>query len=454
MKQPYILVVDDEPDIRQLVQEILQDEGYQVAVAKDGAEALGQIHNEIPSLILLDVWMPDIDGITLYKQLISEGCQAPVIVMSGHGTVETAVEATRLGAYTFLEKPLSMGRLLPAVERALAASQAANITQQSTPHKRQEPTHIEGKSITMQRLREQINHVAKFSLPVIIEGESGTGKAFIARYLHNHGLNRDGSFVECHLSALPIQAMANVLFGSELEQEISLGKLEQASGGTLYIANIEQLSLEQQERLTGYLKSGEYLRQGGSTPQKIDCRLICTSACDLATLVEKGDFLSDLYHLLKGISIHTPTLNEHSEDVPELLNSFVDHFVEKEKLPFRHFGLPLQNQLRNYHWPGNIKELNNIVRQLLITGTQPEVQLEELDGLLSPEKLKIETPHYDELFSLPLREAREAFERRYFLHQMAQQDGIVGKVAKASGVERTHLYRKLRALGIEFKSGK
>ncbi len=454
MKQPYILVVDDEPDIRQLIQEILQDEGYQVAVAKDGEEARTLIRKELPELILLDVWMPDIDGITLYKQLLAEGCQAPVIIMSGHGTVETAVEATRLGAYTFLEKPLSMGRLLPAVEQALAASQSNNSHTQQSQHIRQSTIQLVGKSAVMQRLREQLSHAAKFSLPVLIEGEPGTGKTFSARYLHDHGLNRDGPFVSCHLAALPVQAMINTLFGKEQDRQITPGKFELASGGTLYIANIEQLTLAHQDRLIGYLRSGEYLRQGGETPLKAECRLICASSCDLPALIDKGHFRNDLYHLLKGISLHTPTLSEHSEDIPELLNNFVDHFVEREKLPFRHFGLPLQNQLRNYHWPGNIKELNNIVRQLLITGSTPEVQLEELNGLLSTKKSGAAQPLYDELFSLPLREAREAFERRYLIHQMQQQDGVIGNVAKAAGVERTHLYRKLRALGIEFKSVK
>ncbi len=454
MKQPYILVVDDEPDIRQLIQEILQDEGYQVAVAKDGEEAHTLIRKEMPDLILLDVWMPDIDGITLYKQLLAEGCQAPVIIMSGHGTVETAVEATRLGAYTFLEKPLSMGRLLPAVEQALSTSQSNNSHPQQARRIRQPTIQLVGKSIIMQRLREQLSHAAKFSLPVVIEGQPGTGKTFSARYLHDHGLHHDGPFVACHLSALPVQAMISTLFGKEQDGKITPGKLEQASGGTLYIANIEQLTLAHQDRLTGYLKSSEYLRQGGEKPLKADCRLICTSTCDLPALIEEGHFRSDLYQLLKGISLHTPPLSEHSEDIPELLNSFVDHFIERENLPYRHFGLPLQNQLRNYHWPGNIKELNNVVRQLLITGTQPEVQLDELNGLLTVKRTKKIQPLYDELFTLPLREAREAFERRYLTHQMEQQHGVIGNVAKAAGVERTHLYRKLRALGIEFKSAK
>ncbi len=453
MKQPYILVVDDEPDIRQLIQEILQDEGYQVAVAKDGEDAHTQILNRTPSLILLDIWMPGVDGITLYKKLLAEGCQAPVIVMSGHGTVETAVEATRLGAHTFLEKPLSIGRLLPAIERALSASQPGQRSTQNS-HKHQSASQLIGKSPTMRRLREQLSHIAKFSLPVLIEGEAGTGKAFSARYLHHNGAQCDGPFVECHLAALPIQAMISTLFGKDESGKITQSKVEQAKGGTLYITNIEQLPLALQDYLIGYLRSGEYFRQGGDIPLKSACRLICTSTRNLPALINDGRFRNDLYHLLKSASIHTPALREHSEDIPELITHFVDHFVEKEKLPYRHFGLPLQNQLRNYHWPGNIKELNNIIRQLLITGAEPDVKLDELNGLLHKESAKTAPSGYDELFSLPLREAREVFERRYFTHQMEQQKGVVGKVAKASGVERTHLYRKLRALGIEFRSGK
>jgi len=454
MKPPYILVVDDEPDIRQLIQEILEDEGYQVAVAKDGEDARRQIREQTPDLMLLDVWMPDIDGITLYKQLLTEGHQAPVIVMSGHGTVETAVEATRLGAYTFLEKPLSIGRLLPAVARALASSPAKTNEQNTPLNSRQATTQIIGKSLMMQRLREQLSRVSKYTLPIIINGEAGTGKALCARYIHSHGLHRDGPFIECHLAALPIQAMANALFGKECEGEITPGKLEQANHGTLYIADIEQLTLEYQDRLMGYLKNAEFLRQGGEVTIQSTTRLICTSSLDLNSLVDEGRFRDDLFHLLKGISIHTPSLSEHSEDLPELLNCFVDQFVEREKLPYRHFGLPTQNCLRNYHWPGNVKELNNIVRQLLITGINAEVQLDELKGLLCEKKPQSTATIDESLFALPLREAREQFERHYFKYQMAQQDGSVGKVAKSSGVERTHLYRKLHSLGIEFKSSK
>lgn len=452
MKQSYVLVVDDEPDIRHLMQEILEDEGYQVAVAKDGEEARNRMREHAPDLVLLDVWMPDIDGITLYKQLLGEGYQAPVIVMSGHGTVETAVEATRLGAYTFLEKPLSIGRLLPAVESALANASHRNT--KSSTSRRLPTTDLIGKSLMMQRLREQLSRVAKYPLPVMIEGEPGTGKALCAHFLHTHGPHRGGPFLECHLSALPVQAMASALFGKEKEGEITPGKLEQAHGGTLYIANIEQLPLEYQDRLIGFLKSTEFLRQGGEQVVKSACRIICTSCCDLTSLVSEGRFRDDLYHLLKGISVHTPTLKEHSEDVPELLNSFVDNFVEREKLPYRHFTLPVQNALRNYHWPGNVKELNNIVRQLLITGTAAEVQLSELSDLLRQKPTPVATAIPETLLQLPLREAREEFERRYFQHQIAEHDGSVGKVAKASGVERTHLYRKFRALGIEFKSSK
>ena len=288
----------------------------------------------------------------------------------------------------------------------------------------------------------------------MIEGEPGTGKALCARYLHEHGPYRSGLFVESHLAALPVQAMASALFGKQQNEEITSGKLEQANGGTLYIANIEQLPLEYQDRLIGFLKSAEFSPQGGDQLLKSSCRIICTSSCDLGKLIAEGRFRDDLYHLLKGISIHTPTLKEHSEDVPELLNSFVDNFVEREKLPYRHFTLPVQNALRNYYWPGNVKELNNIVRQLLITGSTSEVQLSELTDLLKEKPTTAPELLSEKLYQLPLREAREAFERRYFQHQIAKHDGSVGKVAKASGVERTHLYRKLRALGIEFKSSK
>ena len=453
MSTAYILVVDDEPDIRNLVQEILIDEGYDVVVAENAAEARESRRTRRPDLILLDIWMPDVDGISLLKEWQSEGVgNAPVIMMSGHGTVETAVEATRLGAYDFIEKPLSLAKLLLTVERALEADKLQRENVDMREHLRPviEPL---GKSVIMQQLREQIERVAQHDAGVLISGEPGSGKHQAAIYLHAKSTRSNGPFIEVGVALITDEHSAVELFGSERDGQISYGRIEQANGGILYFDDIADMDLATQARLVSALVSGSFVRVGGSEAVKVDVRVIAASHHDLQKKVAEGMFRDDLYYHLSVVPLQIPALREHAEDIPELLNHFVDLFVTHDHLPYRSFSVAVQNRLRNYVWPGNIRELQNLVQRVLISDGASSIELDEIEPMLSQEPVRAGTAPggMPQIFDLPLREARELFEKAYFEHRLQEVGGSVGKVAKLAGIERTHLYRKLRALGIDTK---
>lgn len=452
MSAPYILVVDDEPDIRNLVQEILEDEDYEVATAENGETARAALRVRKPELVLLDIWMPDLDGITLLKEWADgEGLPCPVVMMSGHGTVETAVEATRLGAYDFLEKPLSLAKLLLTVERSLEVDklQRENIGLRRRSAPVVEPV---GKSSVMQRLREQVKRIAQHDTWVLITGEAGSGRETFARYLHAQSARRDRPFVDLGVSAIAKGNAARELFGGEDQGRIHYGGLEQASGGTLLLDEVADMDLEAQAQLLGALDTGSFLRLGGAEPVKIDVRIIAATQKNLEEEVQAGRFREDLFYHLNVVPLHIPPLREHHEDVPELLTYYVDWFSTHEKLPYRHFSVAAQNFLRNHPWHGNVRELKNLVQRVLILGAGEEITQDEIESALGAApavpNAEIQTPVS---FDQPLRQAREKFEKAYLEYQLTKHVGNVSKMAKEVGMERTHLYRKLRSLGVEIK---
>ncbi|MFV2061215.1 MAG: sigma-54-dependent transcriptional regulator [Gammaproteobacteria bacterium] len=446
---PYILVVDDEPDIRNLLKEILEDEGYDVGVAENGKEARKSKQRQRPDLVLLDIWMPDVDGITLLKEWSEAGVlPMPVIMMSGHGTVETAVEATRLGAYDFIEKPLSLAKLLLTVEHALESDslKRENIDLRQHGITLDEPI---GKSAHIQNLRENVKRVAQHDTWVLITGEPGSGLGVIARYLHKNSNRASRPFIDVNVASLSKRNGETELFGSEIDGRITHGLLEQANGGSLYLCDIVDMDPTIQTQLLSALDTGQITRIGGSSPVEINVRILAATNYDLAEQVAANKFRKDLYFKLNVVPINVLALREHYEDIPELLNYFVARYVDLEKLPYRKFSVAAQNQLRNHNWPGNLRELENLVQRLLITGSDAEISSEEVNNALGT--LKSDSG-IDMNFDLPLREARDHFERAYFEHHLRIRNGSVGEVAKIAELERTHLYRKLRSLGIDAKS--
>lgn len=451
MKAAHILVVDDEPDIRQLVRDILEDENYSIAVAENAEAARQALRARRPDLILLDIWMPDLDGISLLKEWTDgRDLACPVIMMSGHGTVETAVEATRLGAYDFLEKPLSLAKLLLTVERALEADRLA---QENLGLRRRVSAVIEpiGHSAVIQRLREQVKRVAQHDSWVLISGEPGSGRETFARYLHAHSARRDRPFIDVAVSAITRGNAALELFGSERDGDIQYGRLEQAAGGTLFLDEVADMDLEAQAQLVGALDTGSFLRVGGAAPVELDVRVIAATQRDLHREVEEGRFREDLFYQLNVVPLLVPPLREHREDIPELLESTVDRLVEQDRLPYRRFSIASQNVLRNHNWPGNIRELKNLVQRVLILGAGDEISAQEVESAMGAARTASAAVMPGVSFDQPLRDARDAFEKAYLEYQLEKHGGNVSQMAEEAGMERTHLYRKLRDRGIEIK---
>jgi len=452
MTASHILVVDDEPDIRSLVQEILEDEDYHVQIAENAAAARAALRLRRPDLILLDIWMPDQDGVSLLKEWAEgAGLPCPVVMMSGHGTVETAVEATRLGAYDFIEKPLSMAKLLLVVERALDADR---LRRENVGLRRQAGTIVEpvGRSAATETLRNQVKRLASHDTWVLIMGEAGSGKRTYGHYLHQCSNRRNGPFIEVAAGSIAGTGAAQELFGSEEGGRLLYGRLEQANNGTLFIDEVADLDLQAQVRLLSALNSRSFHRVGGAEPVEVDVRVLAATRVDLEQEVQEGRFREDLYYHLNVVPLQIPPLRERPEDVDALLAFFLESYPSQEGLPSRRLSTPARNRLLQYSWPGNVRELKNLVQRLLILGEGQEIELAEVEAALGGSVARAAGASTGGLgmpFDRPLRDAREEFERLYLQHQLREAGGSVGELAKLAGMERTHLYRKLKALGID-----
>ena len=443
MNASRILVVDDEADIRRLLQEILSEEGHDVDVAADAAQARAARARSAPDLVLLDIWMPDTDGITLLREWSGDARHdCPVVMMSGHGTVETAVEATRLGAFDFIEKPLSLAKLLPTVKRALDARR----TRQAGGHlatRAQAPLH--GRSRVALALRSELLRLAAYPAPLLLIAEPGSETESLARFVHASGPRGNGPFVSCNPRALQDEQAAAALLGSNGQA----GLLEQAAGGTLFLGDIEELPDSARRLLAGVLEGCDYARGDQGVSAKFDARVIGTALPGIEARAGGSGLSRDLYAQLAVLPLRVPPLREYAEDVPDLLRQCVDQLTEGEQLQFRRCSVAAQNRLRNYPWPDNLREMRNLLRRLLLRGGPEEITLEEVERELAAQA-PIDAPLVkQDLLSLPMREAREHFERAYLQQQLQLCGGKVGQLAKRVGMERTHLYRKLRSLGIE-----
>jgi DNA-binding NtrC family response regulator len=445
-----ILVVDDEADIRVLLKEILSDEGYEVDVAANAGQARASRARATPDLVLLDIWMPDTDGITLLREWSATGGEeCPVVMMSGHGTVETAVEATRLGAFDFVEKPLSLAKLLRTVERAMDAGKKRRV---STRPQLAPLLATFGKSRVAQQLRDELTRVAALNTSLLLVGEPGSGREALARFTHEAGPRASRGFVSLVASSIPEADAENFLFGRVADGHVTPGLLDQAQGGTLFVQEVEDLAPRVQRLLLGLVETGTFHRAGVTTPVQFTARIIATAQPGVEDRAGgSGGLRRDLLAHLSAMLVRVPALRDYAEDVPDLLRFYVERMVDSEKLPLRRFSVAAQNRLRNYPWPDNLRELRSLVRRMLVKGGPEEIRLDEIESELvanSPPDLPLVK---QDLLALPLREAREQFERAYLQQQLLLCNGKVGQLAKRVGMERTHLYRKLRSLGVEFR---
>jgi DNA-binding NtrC family response regulator len=435
-----ILVVDDEANIRALIDEILSEEGYEITTAADAKEARAARKAQEFDLILLDIWMPDTDGISLLREWSESGTPGTVVMMSGHGTVDTAVEATRLGAVDFIEKPVSLAKLLRTVERALAVRRSKGERRGLVPHS----VVPAGKSQAMRSLREQVARVAQHNAHTLFTGEPGSGRELFARYLASQSGEANRPFVAVMGADLGDENAQRELLGEGAEA----GAFERADGGFLFVQDLGDVGAAAQRILLSALEQGSYRVPGQTVDRPFSCRVLSSAFPGF----ERSDSLRpELLSHLSVVVIRVPPLREYPEDVPELLRHHVDLLVDAEGLPFRRFSVAAQNRLRNYPWPRNVRELRNMVKRLLILGGPEEISLSEVEAQLATDTAEREPLVKQDLLALPLREAREHFERAYLQQQLLLCGGKVGQLAKRVGMERTHLYRKLRSLGVDFR---
>lgn len=450
MSNFHVLVVDDEADIRALIQEILTDEGYRITVAANAAEARAARSTRKFDLVLLDIWMPDTDGITLLREWSDDAdLDCPVVIMSGHGTVDTAVEATRLGAFDFVEKPLSLAKLLRTVESALESENVQSRAARNILPSLLAPV---GRSKLMQTLRENVQQAAQHEAPVLLSGEPGTGRAAFAHYLHALSRRANEPLVRLTAASLTDGNVEELLLGRELDGEVHAGVFERAAKGTLVIDELADLSATAQKIILAVLEDKAFCRIGDTNQIRLEARLVATVSAEFDARMGDGSLRRDLVANLNVLSLRVPPLRDYAEDVPELLSYYVDKLVDSEGLSFRRFSVAAQNRLRNYPWPDNVRELKNLVHRLLLTGSDDSISLQEVEAEIRAAMPVDGSLIKQDLLSLSLREAREEFERAYLRQQLVLCDGKVGQLAKRVGVERTHLYRKLRSLGVDFKS--
>ncbi len=415
MSNNTILIVDDEIGIRELLSEILRDEGYRVAVAENAGQARAWRKQARPDLVLLDIWMPDTDGITLLKEWASSGLLTmPVVMMSGHGTIDTAVEATRMGAAGYLEKPVPLQKLLNTVGRALRGGQIKPRTPL--------PLASLGRGPLIADLKKRLEQVANLRSPVLLISEPGTGVDLCARFLHRPNT----PWVEPDV----LTALANAPFDL----------LEQAKGGLLFLKEIGDLNKLAQKGLLLLLGKLD----------KYDIRLVCVTSTPLAKLAAQGLFDPRLYEILSSLCINVPPLREHREDIPELAAQILSRYVESGEVPLRQFSTAALNCLRNHDWPGNLAQLTGTVHSLALTCPEDEISADDVRRILSsssPSQAVSGIP-----LNMPLREARDLFEKAYFEQLIDQENGNMTRVAERAGLERTHLYRKLKLLGIRLRN--
>jgi two-component system nitrogen regulation response regulator NtrX len=474
-----ILIVDDEADIRELIAGILSDEGYQTRLAGTDVQALAAVASRRPSLVILDIWLrgSKLDGIEILQKMRSLHGDLPVVMISGHGNIETAVHAIKFGAYDFIEKPFETDRLLLIVQRAI---EAARLTQENRDLRRRAgpETQIIGDSAEIAAVRLAIEKVAPTGSRVMIDGPAGAGKEVVARALHALSNRGKGSFVVLNAATMAPERLEDELFGVERRNEPALGPIgssggnapydgngantpdrvgvfEQAHGGTLFLDEIADMPLESQAKILRVLVDQRFQRVGGRENVEVDVRVVCSTTRDLREEIAKGNFREDLYHRLNVVPLTVPPLRDRASDIPILVDHFMSRSAETLGLSPRQVSADAMAALQRHDWPGNVRQVRNIVENLVIMaqGEDETISIEMLPmDISAPTPSAMRDSGETEVMSLPLREAREIFEREYLIAQIGRFSGNISRTAEFVGMERSALHRKLKSLGVTTRS--
>ena len=446
-----ILIVDDEQDIRELIGDILRDEGYQTRLAANSDDCMAEINADPPALMILDIWLKDsrMDGIDILKTVKRDNPDIPVVIISGHGNIEIAVAAIKQGAYDFIEKPFNIDQLMVVVARAMETSRLRRENQEL---RRRDVTSAEmvGSSLAFKTLKANLDKVTKSNARVMLTGEPGTGKEMAARYIHMHSNRAAAPFITVSSASIEPERMEEVLFGRETpERGVEPGLLEQAHGGIVYFDEVADMPLGTQSKILRVLTEQQFTRVGGADKVRVDLRVISSTCRDLRNEIGLGRFRQELYDRLNVVPIAVPSLAARREDVPELTRHFIDWFHKTQGLPNRALSEEADTVLQTLPWPGNIRQLRNVIERILILGdsTGP-IEATEIPGTEPKVETESALALSGTIATLPLREARELFEREYLLTQINRFGGNISRTASVVGMERSALHRKLKSLGV------
>jgi two-component system, NtrC family, nitrogen regulation response regulator NtrX len=451
-----ILIVDDERDIRELIGDILRDEGYAVRLAGNSDDCMSEINADPPALMILDIWLKDsrMDGIDILKTVKRDNPDVPVVIISGHGNIEIAVAAIKQGAYDFIEKPFNIDQLMVVVSRAMETSR---LRRENSDLRRREVTSADmlGSSPSFRALKAQLEKVTKSNGRVMLSGPAGSGKELAARFIHAHSNRASAPFVTVSSATIEPERMEEVLFGRETtERGVEKGLLEQAHGGVIYFDEVADMPLGTQSKILRVLTEQQFTRAGGTDKVRVDLRVVSSTTRDLRSEIAAGRFRQELYDRLNVVPIPVPSLEERREDVPELTAHFIDHFHRTQGLPMRRLSPEAEAMLQTLQWPGNVRQLRNVIERVLILGEgNGPVEAREIPGREGPEGDGGRLVLGGALATLPLREARELFEKEYLLTQINRFGGNISRTASFVGMERSALHRKLKSLGV-VNSGK
>ena len=444
-----ILIVDDEKDIRELVSDILIDEGYTTQLAANSEDTFKSIEKSKPKLIILDIWLKEskLDGIDILKHVKLNNPDIPVVIISGHGNIEIAVAAIKQGAYDFIEKPFNIDQLTVVIARAMETSRL-RIENAAFKIKEIPSFDLIGNSSVFKSFNQQLDKVSSGNSRIMLTGPSGSGKEVAARYIHKNSPRKDFAFVTVNSASMSSERMEELLFGSESNGKIQLGLLEQANGGVLYLDEVGDMPIGTQSKILRVLVDQQFMRIGGKTNTSVDFRVISSSSQNLVQEIQNKNFREDLYHRLNVIPISVPSLEDRIEDIPLISNFFIDELSEKQGLPKRKLSQKAVVHLQSRNWPGNIRQLRNVLERSLILGSQSgEISISELE---TKEIIKNDNSVEMDgnMLGLPLREARELFEKDYLIAQINRFGGNISKTSQFVGMERSALHRKLKTLNV------